>query len=62
LDRENPAAQHGLQQAHSQSPGYCCSAVVQAVFLSWFLQPTHLHYFIFLQMKSVVVRNVFAKK
>ena len=28
----------------------CCSQF----FLSWFLQPTHLHYFIFLQMKSVI--------
>jgi len=30
--------------------------------MSWFLQPTHLHYFIFLQMKSVVFKKVFAKK
>jgi hypothetical protein len=28
--------------------------VVQAVFYVMVLQPTHLHYFIFLQMKSVI--------
>jgi hypothetical protein len=35
----------------------CC----RQFFMSWFLQPTHLHYFIFLQMKSVVDKKYLQK-
>jgi hypothetical protein len=37
-------------------------ALLPPFFMSWFLQPTHLHYFIFLQLESVIIKNVFAKK